>query len=715
MAELYDEREQEVFTAVRAEGDTFSKRITEGDVSRQATHKLAIAERAEGEASLTDDLETKELLAIIRDKVQLRSRIDGDMGRKLANDMRKILGSKASAKMVHTAECRYPDFSMMISRMFDMALTQPQLKKLFHLLDVDGDEVLQIDELVAGLTGQKEEKLKGENFFKATFENDQARRKEAKAAFDPMERKDTSVSRELAGKSPEEILEQISEVIRARCRSHADMLSHTTNLLRKSDTNKAGKINRDGFVTTVARLFGFNLTDKQGHGLFNLLDTTGEGELDRVTIVNGLLGRFNVKSVKAATGWTAARVLQHINAAVDARMTQSGTQSSDYINTLLRKFDLDGSGQIDLREFVDTTRTALFGLKLDMQQSEDLFKLIDTDNDGTVDTAELIVALCGRKTREKAKQVVFQGVVLNSSHAEPVPKVAIAPQGKTQAAAAAAAAAAAQVTVHGDARLPPCMQPHRRQLDQWGRISSPVAATRKREVARSTRRHGNQESVTEIRRRAARAEGVRQRAGIYGGHNGHNELMDSLQVGAVTMGGGSSGGRGGMERNRQQDNRHESRQQYVDQYDKHYEEDYDEQYEEYCDTDPASAQAILNQLRSQKGAREKTAMEMERKQRSLQRQQRLQKGRQQARRPNQPAQSNASPKNNRYRYYRGVLIPTGDNYKARDSEDGSEKAYEEKKAEAKAEAQSKLYVHGNVVDMGMLMYELMDMEDELCA
>ena len=45
-------------------------------------------------------------------------------------------------------------------------------------------------------------------------------------------------------------VEEISEIIRRRCCSHADMVSLTTNLMRKFDTNKRGLINRDGFVST---------------------------------------------------------------------------------------------------------------------------------------------------------------------------------------------------------------------------------------------------------------------------------------------------------------------------------------------------------------------------------------------------------------------------------------------------------------------------------
>jgi hypothetical protein len=66
-----------------------------------------------------------------------------------------------------------------------------------------------------------------------------------------------------------------------------------------------------------------------------------------------------------------------------------------------------------------------------------------------------------------------------------------------------------------------------------------------------------------------------------------------------------------------------------------------------------------------------------------------------------------------------VRIPTTDGYVPSGGgvgADTGDEAFEEKRAAAMGEhAKKKLYVHGDVVDKGMLLYELMDMEDELCA
>ena len=102
----YGDSERKLFQGVRAEGDTFSTQFTSTDEARKATHRVAIIERDEGKKGVTDDLETDELLEIIREKVQLRARNDGDIARKLANDMRRIIGSKATTKMKNSMAMR---------------------------------------------------------------------------------------------------------------------------------------------------------------------------------------------------------------------------------------------------------------------------------------------------------------------------------------------------------------------------------------------------------------------------------------------------------------------------------------------------------------------------------------------------------------------------------------------------------------------------------
>jgi Ca2+-binding EF-hand superfamily protein len=239
-------------------------------------------------------------------------------------------------------------------------------------------------------------------------------------------------------RSVDQILNHMRTGIKARARSDNDMRRNMEQIFRRFDTNKDGCITFDSFQKTVNQFFGINLSMAQAQKVFKVLDEDGNGTVERQEFVKAFLDFGSAKDkpedmfsarvhahhdsggARAARdkaiagearkerknsmiqfqGLSAAEILKQIREKAQGRAS-SDLLLSRKLKTLFPDFNEKGGMTQELfRNQIGKT----FGIMISAAQTKELFRMIDTDDNGTLDRDELIEGLFGKEAMIKEYQ-----------------------------------------------------------------------------------------------------------------------------------------------------------------------------------------------------------------------------------------------------------------------------------------------------------------------
>lgn len=152
-----------------------------------------------------------------------------------------------------------------------------------------------------------------------------------------------------------------------------------TKIYKQIDDNGDGKISFTEFTNYIQKL-GFDYSEKEFQGIFDLLDKEQQGYFD----YNQFEKSFFVTDTQADE--YTQNILQRVCAAI--------YKGRFKLKHLFRKMDLDGNGRIDLKEFeigINALNSTLVA-PLTNDQVKIIFDAVDKDHSGEIDYEEFIQA-----------------------------------------------------------------------------------------------------------------------------------------------------------------------------------------------------------------------------------------------------------------------------------------------------------------------------------
>jgi Ca2+-binding EF-hand superfamily protein len=365
-----------------------------------------------------------QILNHMRSGIKARCRSDNDMRRNMEQIFRRFDSNK-------NGKITYESFQKTVNQFFGINLSPKQAQMVFKVLDIDGDGVVDRQEFVKAFLDEGHSKDKPEDLFSAHMhkhhESGAARevREKRLVREERRERKNSMI--EFDGLSTDALLRRIRE--KAQARASSDLL-----LARKlkhifPEFNDKGGMTEDLFRTSIAKSFGIQMTLKQAKEIFKTIDTDKSGSLDRDELIEGLFGKeamikeyqqkdsHDVEMTKRSDNLanerkkhvvqlveqtnqpkknlTTKQILSEIKANIKRR-AKTETDITRFMQQLFRRFDKASMGYITPDSFKQIVED-FFGINLNEEQQKNLFDEVDSDNSGTIEREELVIAFLGVK------------------------------------------------------------------------------------------------------------------------------------------------------------------------------------------------------------------------------------------------------------------------------------------------------------------------------